>query len=188
MTTRVGRVAIIAAAFGVQAAIFAGIGGLASVSRHTDIGYAQGSMPVMAPLPVASGLPDGTITISMSAEGQLGFAAIPGYDSGQATPLQTASFQLTPGMDADIQMVVNIPGGYPLDGFTLGLGPAQVTGPGAMLSMNPLLTVSRPEPGRHEYRFSVPAQYVGSGETLMMSVLNADHSQSWYPLAQLPAS
>ena len=186
MTTRAGRVAIIAAAFGVQAAIFAGIGGLASVSQHSDAGYAQ-RMPAMAPLPVASGVPDGAITITMSTEGQIGFAAIPAYDSPQALPLQAASLQLTPGMNADVQVAVNIPDGYQLAGFTLGLGPAQVTGPGAMLSMNPLLTVTRPEPGTHQYQFSIPAQYVGSGENLMMYVQNAGHSPSWYPIAQLPA-
>jgi hypothetical protein len=169
--------------------MFAGIGGLASVSQHTEVSPGQAmTMPMMAPLPEASGLPAGTITITMSTEGQIGFAALPAYDSPQAAPLQAASLQLMPGMDADVQMAVDIPDGYQLDGFTLGLGPAQVTGPGAMLSMNPLLTVTKPEPGTHEYRFSVPAQYVGSGETLMMSVLNADHSQYWYPIAQLPAS
>jgi hypothetical protein len=188
MTSRAGRVAVIAAAFGVQAAIFAGIGGLASVSQHADAGYARSSMPVMAPLPAASGLPAGAITITMSTEGQIGFAAIPAYDSPQASLLQMALLQLTPGVNADVRMAVNIPQGYPLDGFRLGFGPAQATGPGAMLSMNPLLTVRNPGPGAHEYRFSVPAQYVGSGENLMMSVQNSDHSQSWYPLALLPAS
>jgi hypothetical protein len=188
MTTRAGRVAIIAAAFGVQAAIFAGIGGLASVSQHTDIGYAQSSMPAPAPLSVAGGLPDGAIGISMSTEDQIGFVALPAYDSPQTSPLETASLQLTPGMDADVQMVVNIPDGYPLDGFTIGLGPATAIGPGAMLSMNALLSVPKPGPGTHQYRFTIPAQYVGSDETLMMSVQNANGSQGWYPIAQLPAS
>jgi hypothetical protein len=187
MTNRAGRVAIIAAAFGVQAAIFAGIGGLATGSQHAEVDSSS-AMPVMGPLPVASGLPDGAIMITMSTEGQIGFATLPGYDGSQSTPLQSALFRLTPGKDADVQVVVTIPDGYPLDAFTLGLGPARVTGPGAMLSMNPLLAVPNPEPGTSHYRFTVPAQYVGSGENLMMSVQNADGSQSWYPVALLPAS
>jgi hypothetical protein len=75
MTNRAGRAAVIAASFGVQALIFAGVAWLATTGSHAEVGYAapQGTSRATL-LPLDRPMMIRPMVISMSTEGQQGYA------------------------------------------------------------------------------------------------------------------
>lgn len=116
MASRAGRAAIIAASFGVQVLIFAGIAGLAADGSHAETAAPQGTSPAT--------LTNGSMVISMSMEGQNATVRIPDPRTGMVSSavgtnvLDNAQFAVQPGVDATMRITVSLPAGYPADSLT----------------------------------------------------------------------
>ena len=164
MASRAGRAAIIAASFGVQVLIFAGIAGLAADGSHAETGYAapQGTSPAT--------LTNGSMVISMSMEGQNATVRIPDPRTGMVSSavgtnvLDNAQFAVQPGVDATMRITVSLPAGYPADSLTFEIVQDSFEyGAPPVIPEFPWLTVSQPGPGSHDYQYRWAGSQAGRG-------------------------